>query len=55
MEIDGVQRSLPVASIGEPRAFRTEGLPGRPRKLDLDGAAGRGMFTARPVTDKGYR
>ena len=54
MDVDGVQRSLPVASIGEPAAFWTENLLGDARGDGDGGVAAAGMVTGWERADKGY-
>ena len=53
-DVDGVQRSLPVASIGEPGAFWTENLLGDARGDGDGGVAAVGMVTGWERADKGY-
>ena len=54
MDVDGVQRSLQVASIGEPGAFWTENLLGGGRVNGDGGVAAAGMVTGWERADKGY-
>ena len=55
MDLDQVQRSLHVASIGELEAFLDGECVGGDRRAGSGRSRRAGMVTARHSTDKGYR